>query len=310
MNSNKLQAVAENAPKGLSVVSKYKDYLDPAFRKTATSDSRSLEHVSAENAKLKEELKITKECWDIDKRVLGSKVEALEAKLKEGTLSDISDLQTRLEASELRASNQEIEAHKYEQLFKAAKEELQLCKPLVEVGAAVRQHFLNKAGRKLATWYSTQATYKADSKIRAAGEKASNEPNARADLALYQCGFLDANTITEAKKFTELYKVDARAAIDQYLFESKSQVELWNLRGELFKSTKSRLGGKVPFFDPIPYINAFLKLDQEITLLCPKSVEEGKLILKEGEEPAEDPQVWEKIEELRRILTVLGTKDA
>jgi hypothetical protein len=180
---------------------------------------------------------------------------------------------------------------------------------LVEIGAAVRQSFLDKAGRKLATWYSTQATYKPNRNVKEAGEKAANEPNALADLALYRCGFLNADSITDMKRFTELYKVNARAAMDQRLFESKSQVELWNLRGELFSSTKGCLGTGIAFFDPIQYIDAFLKLDREITSLCPKMVEGGKLLIKDGEEPMENAEVWEKIAEARKILTVLGVNN-
>lgn len=146
--------------------------------------------------------------------------------------------------------------------------------------------------------------YTMDRNIKEVAEKAENEPNAVADLALYQCGFLDSNTIAESKRFTELYKVNAKYAMDQKLYESKSRVELWNLRGRLFSTTKSRLPTGLAFFDPNPYIDAFLKLDQEIVLLCPKISEGGKL--KDGEDSAENPAVWEKIEEARKTLTILG----
>jgi hypothetical protein len=220
----------------------------------------------------------------------------------------VRSLEQELDDS-VRVSNVEIEAHNYEKLYKAAKEELRLSRPLLEVGAAVRHHYLEKSQKKLATWYGTQALFTTNVPVRDACLAADNDPNAKADLALYQCGFLDPNNREQAKKFVELYKTDVNVAMQHFLLQSRSQVELCNLRGALFTTTKSRLGGDIAFFNPHPYIEAFLRLDQEITFLCPKMVEEGKPLYQDGGEPVEDPRVWEKLGKVKRVLGVLGVSE-
>jgi hypothetical protein len=53
-------------------------------------------------------------------------------------------------------------------------------------------------------------------------------------------------------------------------------------------------------------IEEFLRLDQDITFLCPKMVEEGNPLYGDNEEPVEDPRVWDKIREIEAILSFLG----
>jgi hypothetical protein len=203
-------------------------------------------------------------------------------------------------------SNVEIESNNYEKLYKATKEELRLARPLMEVGAAVRYHYLEKSQNKVATWYGMQAFYnKINIPVRDAAFAAGNDPNPKADLALYQCGFLDSKNIADLKKFVELYKLDVIVAMQQRILESRSQEYLCSLRAMLFTTTRSKLGNGLVYFILNRYIEDFLRLDQDITSLCPKIVEDGKPLYGDNEEPVEDPRVWNKIHEIEAILSVL-----
>ncbi|KAE9378725.1 hypothetical protein N431DRAFT_553119, partial [Stipitochalara longipes BDJ] len=88
---------------------------------------------------------------------------------------------------------------------KQLKEELRLSRPLAEVGAAVRHHYLMQARKDIGTWYPRALSTAGEANAKLAFFSATCQPNAKADLALYQCGFLDANSLTDTNKFVEPY---------------------------------------------------------------------------------------------------------
>jgi hypothetical protein len=269
-------------------------------------DRRSWEDLLEENECLKQQLETIKDSWDTDKRVLESKVKNLEEKLKEVLEKGIKSLEQEIGDS-VHVSNVEIESNNYEKLYKAAKEELRRARPLMEVGASVRHHYLERSQKKVATWYGMQAFYNTiNVPHRDAAFLAANDPNPKADLALYQCGFLDPKNRADLKLFIELYKLDVNVAMQLRILESRSQEYLCNLRAILFTTTKSRLCNGLSYYHIKPYIDNFLRLDQDITRLCPKMVEEGKPLYGDNEEPVEDPRVWDKIHEIQAILSFLG----
>lgn len=272
-------------------------------------DRRSWEDLLQENEGLKQQLETTKNWWVTDKRVLESKVKNLEQKLKEVLEKGTKSLEQEIGDS-VHVSNLEIESNNYEKLYKAAKEALRRASPLMEVGAAVRHHYLERSQKKVATWYGMQAFYNTiNIPLRDAAFAAENDPNPKADLALYQCGFLDPKNRADLKLFVELYKLDVNVAMQLRILESRSQEYLCNLRAMLFTTTKSRLCAGWDYYNLKPYIDDFLRLDQDITLLCPKMVEDGKPLYGDNEEPVEDPRVWGKIHEIQAILSFLGLPD-
>jgi hypothetical protein len=268
-------------------------------------DRRSCEDLLEENEGLKQQLETIKDCWVTDKRVLESKVKNLEGKLKNVLEKGTKSLEQDINDS-FHASNVEIESN-YEKLYKAAKEELRRARPLMEVGAAVRHHYLERSQKKIATWYGMQAFYNTiNIPLRDAAFAAENDPNPKADLALYQCGFLNPKNRADLKLFIELYKLDVNVAMQLRILESRSQEYLCNLRAILFTTTRSRLCNGLDYHYLKPYIDDFLRLDHDITLLCPKMVEEEKPLYSDNEEPVEDPRVWDKIHEIQAILSFLG----
>jgi hypothetical protein len=306
--SDCVQMKTENALKGLSINPNNEISLNykSSKGKGKVVDRRSWEDLLEENECLKQQLETTRDCWSTDKRVLESKVKDLEEKLKEA-LEKGNKSRGQEIGDSAHVSNVEIESNNYEKLYKAVKEELRCARPLIQVGAAVRHHYLERSQKKLASWYSMEAFYNTiNIPVRDAAFAAENNPNPNADLALYQCGFLDPKNRADLKPFVELYKLDVNVAMQQRILESRSQEYLCILRAMLFTTTKSSLGPRLANFNLNSCIEEFLRLDQDITFLCPKMVEEGKPLYGDNEEPVEDPRVWDKIREIEAILSFLG----
>ncbi len=272
-------------------------------------DVRSWKDLLEENEGLKQQLDTVKNSWVTDKRELESKVKNLEEKLQEVLEKGIKSPEQEIGDSS-HVSNVETESKNYEKLYKAAKEELRRARPLMEVGAAIRHHYLERSQKKIATWYGMQAFYNTiNIPLRDAAFAAENDPNPKADLALYQCGFLDPENRAELKLFVELYKLDVNVAMQLRILESRSQENLCNLRAILFTTNMSKLCNGLGYYNLKPYIDNFLRLDQDITLLCPNMVEDGKQLYGDHEEPVENPRVWDKIHEIQAILSFLGLSE-